>query len=53
MLTFIGTFIDRVGSRGFGVTRRGGTGDNLAIDRGRSWVEVVLSGAEEIEHNTD
>jgi len=53
MLTFIGTPINRVGSRGFGVTRWGGMGGNLATDRSGGRAEVVLSGAEEIEYDTD
>jgi len=42
-----------VGSRGFGVTGRGGTGDNLATDKGGGQAEAVLSSAEGAEHNID
>jgi len=42
-----------VGSRGFGVTGRGGTGDNLAIDKGGGQAEVVLSSVEGTEHDID
>jgi len=47
------TPIDGAGSRGFRVTRRGRTGGSLAVDKGRDWVEAVLVGVEEVEHNTD
>jgi len=49
----MGTPIDRVGGRGFGATRRGGAGGNLATDKGGGRAEMVLSGAEGAEHNTD
>jgi len=42
----MGTPIDRVGGRGFGVTGRGGTGGNLAMDNGGGWTEGA-------ERNTD
>jgi len=34
MSTSIGTPIDGAGGRGFGVTERGGSGSNLATDKG-------------------
>jgi len=49
----MGTPIDGGGSRGFGVTGRDGAGDNLATDRGGGRAEMVLSGAEEAEHDMD
>jgi len=49
----IGTPIDRVGSRGFRVTRRSAMGGNLATDKGRGWVETVLGCAEGAEQDTD
>jgi len=45
----IGIPIDRVGGGGFGVTRRGGMGDNLATDKGEGWAETVLGSAEGTE----
>jgi len=42
-----------VGGGGFGVTKRGGTGGNLAMDNGGGWVEAVLGSVEGAEHNTD
>jgi len=53
MSASIGTPIDGVGGRGFGVTRRGRTGSNLATDRGRGRAETVLGSVEGIERNTD
>jgi len=53
MSTSIGTPIDGVGSRGFGVTRRGTTGGNLATDKGGGWVETVLGSVEGAEKDTD
>jgi len=52
-LISIGTPIDGVDGGGFGVTRRDGTGGNLAIDKGGDRAEVVLSSAEEIECDMD
>jgi len=49
----IGTPIDRVGSRGFRVTRRGGAGGNLTTDIGGGQAETVLTGPEGVEHDTD
>jgi len=49
----IGIPIDGVDGRGFGVTRRGRTGGNLAIDKGEGQAETVLGGAEGIERDTD
>jgi len=49
----IGTPINRAGSRGFGVTGRGGTGGNLATDNGGGQAEAVLGGIEGAEHDTD
>jgi len=51
--TSIGTPIDRVGGGGFGATGRGGVGGNLATDKGGGWVEMVLSGVEGVERDTD
>jgi len=51
--TSIGTLIDGVGGRGFGVTGRGRAGGNLATDKGGSQVEMVLSGAEGVECDMD
>jgi len=48
----MGTSIDGVG-RGFGVTRREGTGGSLATDKGRDRAEAVLVGVEGAEHDTD
>jgi len=42
-----------VGGRGFGVTGRGGTEGNLAMDKGGSRAEMVLSGVEGTECDTD
>jgi len=49
----IGIPIDGVGSRGFGVTRRGRTGGNLATDKSEGQAEMVLGGAEGTERDTD
>jgi len=49
----IGTLIDRVGSEGFGVTRRGRIGGNLATDKGGGWMEAVLGSTEGMECNMD
>jgi len=42
-----------VGGRGFGVIGRGGTGGNLATDKGGGQVEAVLGGVEGAECSTD
>ena len=49
----MGTPIDRVGSRGFGMTGRGKTGGNLVTDKGGGWAKMVLSGAEGAERDTE
>jgi len=49
----MGTPIDGGGNRGFGATGRDGAGDNLATDRGGGRAEMVLSGAEGAECDTD
>jgi len=49
----IGIPIDRASSGGFGVTRKGGTGGNLATDKGGGQVETVLGSAEGMERDTD
>jgi len=49
----IGIPIDGAGGGGFGVTRRGRTGDNLITDKGRDRTEAVLSGADGAEYDTD
>jgi len=53
MSTSIGTPIDGAGGRGFGVTERGGSGSNLATDKGRGWAETVLGSAKGAECDTD
>ena len=40
-------------SGGFGVTRRDGTGNNLATDKGGGQAETVLDGAKGIERDID
>jgi len=47
----MGTPIDRVVSRGFGVTGGGGARGNLATDNGGGRAETVLSNAEEAKHD--
>jgi len=49
----IGTPIDGVVSRGFGMTRGGGARGNLATDNGGGQVETVLSDVEGAERDTD
>jgi len=49
----IGIPIDGAGSGGFRVTRRGGTGGNLAMDKGEGQAETVLGGAEGAERDTN
>jgi len=49
----MGTPINRAGSRGFGVTRRGGMGGSLTINKGGGWAEVVLVGVEGAERDMD
>jgi len=49
----MGTPIDGVVSRGFGITRGGGAKGNFATDNGGGWAETVLSNAERAEYNTD
>jgi len=49
MSTSIGTPIDGVGGRGFGVTGRGTTGGNLVMDKGGGQAETVLGGVEGAE----
>ena len=51
--TSMGTPIDGVVGRGFGVTGGGGARGNLATDNSGSQVEMVLSDAEGAEHDTD
>ena len=53
MLTSIRILIDGVGSRGFGVTGRGGTGGSLTTNKDDDRAEVVLSSVEGVEHDTD
>jgi len=53
MSTSIGILIDGAGGRGFGVTRRGRTGGNLAMDKGEGRAETVLGSAEGAEQDTD
>jgi len=49
----IGTPIDGVDSRGFGVTRRGEMRGNLATDKGGDQAKIVLGSAEGAEQDTD
>jgi len=49
----IGTPTDEVGGGGFGATGRGGAGGNLTMDKGGGRAEMVLSGAEGAERDTD
>ena len=49
----IGTPIDGADSRGFGVTRRDGTGGSLTTDKGGGRAEAVLVGVERAERDTD
>jgi len=49
----MGTPIDGVVGRGFGVTGGGRARGNLATDNGRGWAETVLSDAEGAERDTD
>jgi len=49
----IGIPIDGADSGGFGVTRRGGMGGNLATDKGEGRAETVLGGVEGVEQDTD
>jgi len=49
----IGIPIDGAGGGGFGVTRGGRTGGNLATDKGEGQAETVLGSAEEAERDTD
>jgi len=49
----MGTPIDGVVGRGFGVTGRGGARGNLATDNGGGWAEMVLSAVEGAERDTD
>jgi len=51
--TSIGTFIDEVGGGGFGVTRRDRARGNLTMDIGGGRAEMVLVGAERVEHDID
>ena len=53
MSTSIGIPIDRAGGGGFGVTERGGTGGNLATDKGEGQVETVLGSVERAKQDTD
>ena len=45
--------IDRADGRGFRVTSRGGTGDNLTTNKGEGRAETVLGGVEGAEQDTD
>jgi len=51
--TSMGTPIDGVVGRGFGVTGGGGARGNLATDNSGGQAEMVLSDAEGTEHDTD
>jgi len=53
MSTSIGIPIDRVDGGGFGVTGRGRTGGNLAMDKGKGRAEMVLGSAEGVERDMD
>jgi len=49
----MGTPIDGVAGRGFGMTGGGGTRGNLAADNGGGWAETVLSDVEGTKRDTD
>jgi len=49
----MGTPIDRVASRGFGMTGGGGVRGNLAMDNGGGQAETVLSDVEGAERDID
>jgi len=49
----MGTSIDRVVGKGFGITRGGRARGNFATDNGGGQAEMVLSKAEGAERNTD
>jgi len=49
----IGTPIDEVVGRGFGITRGDGARGNLVTDNGGGWAETVLSKAEGAECDMD
>jgi len=49
----MGTSIDEVVGRGFGMTGGGRARGNLAVDNGRGRAETVLSDAEGAEHDMD
>jgi len=49
----MGTPIDGVVGRGFGVTRGGGARGNLATGNSGGQAETVLSNVEEAERDTD
>jgi len=49
----MGTPIDGVGGEGFRATGRDRAGGNLMTDRGGGRAEMVLSGAEGAERDTD
>ena len=53
MLTSIGIPTDGAGGGGFGVTGRGRTGGNLAMDKGEGRAETVLGGVEGAERDMD
>jgi len=49
----MGTPIDEVVGRGFGMTRGGGARGNLAANNGGGWAETVLSEVGGAERDTD
>ena len=49
----MGVLMDGAGSGGFGTTRRGGMGGNLATDKGRGQAEIVLGDTEGTERDMD
>jgi len=49
----MGTSIDRVVGRGFGITGGGRARGNLATDNSGGWTEMVLSEAEGAERDTN
>ena len=51
--TSMGTPIDRVASRGFGMTGGGGARGNLAMDNSGGQAETVLSDVEGAERDMD
>jgi len=49
----MGTPIDEIVSRGFGITGGGRARGNFTIDNGGGWAETGLSNVEEAEYDTN